>query len=86
MYYKRQHWAIENSLHYVLDETFGEDRCTVRRGKMAMSVLRKCAYNIARLLQKEDTNKRAHIPDIIDKIRDNIRMAAKYIFKPKTYF
>lgn len=86
MYYKRQHWAIENSLHYVLDETFGEDRCTVRSGKMVMSVLRKCAYNIARLLQKEDTKKQVHIPDIIDKIRDDIKLAAIYIFKPKSFF
>lgn len=86
MCYKRQHWVIENSLHYVLDEAFGEDRCTVRSGKMVMSVLRKCAYNIARLLQKEDTKKRANIPDIMDEIRDNIRLAATFIFKPQSYF
>lgn len=28
----RAHWAIENRLHYVRDETFGEDRCRVRQG------------------------------------------------------
>jgi predicted transposase YbfD/YdcC len=28
----RQHWGIENRLHHVRDETFGEDRCRVRRG------------------------------------------------------
>jgi predicted transposase YbfD/YdcC len=28
----RDHWGIENRLHYVRDETFGEDRCRVRRG------------------------------------------------------
>lgn len=26
----RQHWGIENRLHYVRDETLGEDRCRVR--------------------------------------------------------
>ena len=26
MGYHRNHWAIEDSLHYVLDETFGEDK------------------------------------------------------------
>ena len=52
--YKRQHWAIENSLHYVLDETFGEDKSTIKLGKNTMSILRKCAYNIARLLQMEN--------------------------------
>jgi Transposase DDE domain len=28
----REHWGIENRLHYVRDETLGEDRCRVRKG------------------------------------------------------
>lgn len=28
----RDHWGIENRLHYVRDETLGEDRCRVRKG------------------------------------------------------
>ena len=28
----RQHWGIENSLHWTLDVTFGEDNCRVRSG------------------------------------------------------
>jgi hypothetical protein len=28
----RQHWEIENRLHYVRDVTLGEDACRVRRG------------------------------------------------------
>jgi hypothetical protein len=28
----RGHWGIENRLHYVRDETLGEDRCRVRKG------------------------------------------------------
>jgi predicted transposase YbfD/YdcC len=31
----RGHWGIENRLHYVRDETLGEDRCRVRRGAAA---------------------------------------------------
>jgi hypothetical protein len=28
----RNHWGIENGLHWVRDETLGEDRCRVRKG------------------------------------------------------
>ena len=28
----REHWGIENALHYVRDVTMGEDACRVRRG------------------------------------------------------
>ena len=31
--YTRGHWGIENGLHYIRDETLGEDRCRVRRGQ-----------------------------------------------------
>lgn len=31
----RAHWGVENGLHYRRDETFGEDRCRVRRGDAA---------------------------------------------------
>jgi predicted transposase YbfD/YdcC len=30
--YTQGHWGIENGLHYIRDETLGEDRCRVRRG------------------------------------------------------
>jgi predicted transposase YbfD/YdcC len=33
--YTRGHWGIENGLHYIRDETLGEDRCRVRRGQGA---------------------------------------------------
>lgn len=79
---KRQHWAVENSLHYVLDETFGEDRSTVRAGKNTMSVLRKCAYNITRLLQMETAEGREYIPDVIDDICDDLEIGFRMIFRP----
>jgi hypothetical protein len=28
----REHWGIENELHYVRDVTLGEDGCRVRKG------------------------------------------------------
>jgi predicted transposase YbfD/YdcC len=44
----RNHWGIENSLHYVLDVTFDEDGSRIRAGNAAevFSVARKLALNI----------------------------------------
>jgi predicted transposase YbfD/YdcC len=41
----RGHWGIENRLHYVRDETLGEDRCRVRRGAatQVLAALRNAA-------------------------------------------
>jgi len=52
----RQHWAIENRLHWVLDMAFDEDRCRVRMGQGArnLAVLRKIALN---LLKRETSSK-----------------------------
>lgn len=46
----RQHWAVENSLHWTLDMTFREDESRIRRGNGAqvMNALRKVALNIVR--------------------------------------
>jgi predicted transposase YbfD/YdcC len=43
----RKHWAIENSLHWVLDVTFNEDKCRVRTGNGAenLSIIRRVALN-----------------------------------------
>ncbi len=43
----RDHWAIENSLHHVLDVEFGEDASRSRKGNAAVnfSVIRKVAIN-----------------------------------------
>lgn len=81
MTYRRDHWAVENSLHYVLDETFGEDKCTVRLGKNNLSALRKCAYNITRLLQIMSPEERPYIPDVISDICDDYNVGAKMIFE-----
>ena len=44
----RAHWAIENSLHWVLDVVFKDDLCRVRKGHGAknMAVVRHFAINI----------------------------------------
>lgn len=44
----RQHWTIENNLHWVLDVTFDEDQCRVRDRTAAenWALLRKIALNL----------------------------------------
>lgn len=53
----RGHWAIENSLHWVLDVQCGEDQSRVRTGHAAanLATLRRLALN---LLKKDQTRKR----------------------------
>ncbi len=53
----RGHWSIENSLHWVLDMAFDEDRCRIRRRNAPdnFALLRKIAVN---LLKSEKTSKR----------------------------
>ena len=44
----RRHWgAIENGLHYVRDEAFGEDRCPIYRGDAPqnLAALRNAGLN-----------------------------------------
>ncbi len=52
----REHWAIENSLHYVLDVTFNEDKSRVRKDNAPenLAILRKIAINAA---NRENTPK-----------------------------
>ena len=60
--YSRNHWTIENRLHWVRDVTFGEDHSRVRTQNapqvmaslrnIAISLLRlACANNIAKALR-----------------------------------
>ncbi len=46
----RGHWAIESSLHWVLDVTFADDQARVRKGYGArnMAVVRHLAINLVR--------------------------------------
>jgi predicted transposase YbfD/YdcC len=47
----REHWHIENKLHWIRDVTFDEDRSTVRAGDIppVMAALRSTAISVARL-------------------------------------
>src|SRR6266496_6073485 len=56
----REHWGVENALHWVLDVSFREDDCRIRKEKGAQNfaVLRHIALN---LLQRESSHKRGVI-------------------------
>lgn len=47
----RNHWSIENRLHWVRDVTFDEDRCRIRKGTGAqvMATLRNLAISLLRM-------------------------------------
>jgi predicted transposase YbfD/YdcC len=53
----RTHWSIENSLHWVLDVSFHEDACRIRReaAPQNMALLRHLALN---LLSQDTSSKR----------------------------
>ena len=48
---RRHHWAIENSLHWVLDNSFKEDRMRMKKGSASenMNLLRKFVLNVLAL-------------------------------------
>ena len=52
----RDHWGVENNLHWQLDVTFGEDQCRLRKGHADanFSILRRSALS---LLKNESTAK-----------------------------
>jgi predicted transposase YbfD/YdcC len=54
----RQHWSIENQLHWLLDVTFGEDSCRIRTGNAPenMALLKRWSIN---LLNQETSFKRS---------------------------
>ena len=54
----RQHWSIENQLHWVLDVTFGEDSCRIRTGNAPenIALLKRWSIN---LLNQETSFKRS---------------------------
>jgi hypothetical protein len=50
MEWNRSHWGIENRLHWVRDETLGEDRSRVRvgNGPQVMAALRNLTLGLLR--------------------------------------
>lgn len=51
----RSHWAIENSLHWVLDMSFGEDQSRIRKhnAPQVMAIIRHIALNLLQLTRQK---------------------------------
>jgi len=49
----RSHWAIENSLHWILDMSFGDDQSRIRKGNAphVMAIIRHFAANSLQLVK-----------------------------------
>ncbi|MGN1090540.1 MAG: transposase, partial [Huintestinicola sp.] len=58
---KRNHWSIENSLHWVLDMAFREDEIRARKDYSAenFNAIRQLAYNML----KSETSFKGSFPD-----------------------
>lgn len=54
----RQHWSIENQLHWVLDVTFSEDACRIRTGYAPENIAKLKRWSI-NLLNQETSFKRS---------------------------
>ena len=53
----RSHWAIENSLHWVMDMTFRDDECRIRTeyAPANFNTLRHMAHNLVRKAPGKDS-------------------------------
>jgi predicted transposase YbfD/YdcC len=51
----RDHWQIENGLHYVRDVTLGEDACRVRKGSapQVLAALRNAVVHLLAAVESE---------------------------------
>lgn len=79
--YKRAHWRIENNLHHVLDDAFREDRSTAKGSKNNLSVIRKIAYNILRIVIIRD-NPGWGIQRMMDYFSTHLELTEKMLFSP----
>jgi predicted transposase YbfD/YdcC len=75
----RDHWAIENELHYVRDVTLGEDACRVRAGH-APQVLAALRNAIVHLLAAVPARSR---PEAIERLQINPAEALALIGIPQ---
>ncbi len=77
---KRAHWAVENKLHHVLDDTFREDRSPAKKSKNNLALIRKFAYNILRLAMMAEESAKI-MTEMTDCFCDDVSLAEKYVFQ-----
>ena len=76
---------IENNLHHVLDDTFREDRSTAKGSKNNLSVIRKIAYNILRIvIIREHPN--WGIQRMMDYFSTHPKLTEQMLFEPIASF
>ena len=76
---KRNHWAVENTLHHVLDVTLREDRSPAKKSKNNLALLRKFAFNLltlAGMAQSQYTT----MPELMDIFADNLSAIEQFVF------
>lgn len=76
---KREHWAVENRLHHVLDDTFREDRSPAKKSKHNLGLIRKFAYNILRIAILSGDCAEL-ITEAMDDFSDDHLLRKKYVF------
>ena len=77
---KRDHWAVENRLHHVLDDTFREDRSPAKKSKNNLALIRKYAYNLLRIAMIR-LNWNRPMTEMIDRFNDDENLLSSYLFK-----
>ena len=77
--YKRGHWAIENTLHHVLDDSFREDRSPAKKSKNNLALLRKFAYNILRIAMIHGDCSKI-MTEAMDDFGDDQSLMKRYVF------
>ncbi|AWM37633.1 hypothetical protein GobsT_43700 [Gemmata obscuriglobus] len=68
----RDHWQIENGLHYVRDVTLGEDACRVRKGT-APQVLAAVRNVVVHLLASVEAKSRPEAIELLQLHPENAR-------------
>lgn len=80
---KRGHWAVENRLHHVLDDTFRKDRSPAKKSGISHALSRKFAYNILRLAMLSEVCGEI-MPEAMDEFCDDHALIEKYLKERKT--